>query len=222
MASTSEDFFAAIEAGETDRVRASVEADPSLATSRDAEGVSALMRARYRFDDALVLAIRSHVPELDLFEAASFGDMQRLEGLLESDPASAAATTGDGFTALHLAAFFGHPDATRLLVRHEADVDAPGTGWMTGTALHSAASARHADVVAVLLEAGADPNARQSGGWTPLHSAAHNGDLEIITLLLDAGSDPTAVNDEGVSVLEMVRRSGDPESVGAIEAAFDR
>ena len=221
MASTSEDFFAAIEAGETDRVRALLDADPSLANSRDAEGVSALMRARYRFDDALVDTIRSHAPELDVFEAASYGDMRRLEELLESDPASVAATTGDGFTALHLAAFFGHPDATRLLVRHEADVDAPGTGWMTGTALHAAASARHADVVAVLLEAGADPNARQSGGWSPLHSAAHNGDLEIITLLLDAGSDPAAVNDEGVSVREMVRRIGDPESVAAIDAALD-
>jgi ankyrin repeat protein len=222
MASTSEDFFAAIEAGETDRVPALLDADPSLANSRDAEGVSALMRARYRFDDALVDAIRSRVPELDLFEAASFGDMRRLEELLERDPASVGATTGDGFTALHLAAFFGHPDATRLLVRHGADVDAPGTGWMTGTALHSSASASHADVVAVLLEAGADPNARQSGGWTPLHSAAHNGDLEIITLLLDAGSDPATVNDEGTSVQEMVRRSGDPESVAAIEAALDR
>ena len=50
MASTSEDLFAAIEAGDVARVRAMLEADPSLASARDAEGVSALMRARYRFD----------------------------------------------------------------------------------------------------------------------------------------------------------------------------
>ena len=219
MASTSEDLFEAIESNDVNRVRGMVDADPSLATSRDAEGVSALMRARYRFDDALIGAIRSHVPEFDPFEAAAFGDVQRLGELLESDRASVAAASEDGFSALHLAAFFGHPDAVRLLLRLGADVNVPGSGWMTGTPLHSAASARHGDVVAVLLEAGADPNVRQSGGWTPLHSAAHNGDLPIITLLLAAGSDPSAVNDEGVSVHEMAQRSGDPASVAAIEAA---
>ncbi|HEX7248410.1 MAG TPA: ankyrin repeat domain-containing protein [Actinomycetota bacterium] len=221
MASTSEDFFAAIEAGDADRVRALVEADPSLATSRDAEGVSALMRARYRFDDAIVDAIRPRVPELDLFEAATFGDVPRLEELLSNGPASVAAMSGDGFTALHLAAFFGHADAARLLLRHGADLDAPGTGWMTGTALHSAVSARHEDVVAALLEAGADPNVRQSGGWTPLHSAAHNGDLRILTRLLEAGSDPSAVNDDGTTARAMAEATGDLASVAAIEAAVD-
>lgn len=221
MASTSEDFFAAIEAGDADRVRALVEADPSVATSRDAEGVSALMRARYRFDEALVDAIRPHVPELDLFEAATFGDVPRLEELLSNAPASATAMSGDGFTALHLAAFFGQADAVRLLLRHGADVDASGTGWMTGTALHSAVSARRVDVVVALLEAGADPNVRQSGGWTPLHSAVHNRDLRIVTLLLEAGSDPSAVNDDGTTVRAMAEATGDPVGVAAIEAALD-
>lgn len=222
MASTSDDFFAAIEAGEADQVRTLLDADPSLAMARDAESVSALMRAAYRFDDALVEAIRPRVGELDMFEAATLGDMQRLEELLAGDPSSATAASGDGFTALHLAAFFGHADAARLLLHRGAEVNAPGSGWMTGTALHSATSARRVEVVAVLLEAGADPNARQSGGWTPLHSAAHNGDLPVITLLLEAGSVPSAENDDGVSVREMAEAGGDPASVSAIEAALDR
>jgi uncharacterized protein len=220
MASTSDDFFAAIEAGEADQVRALLGADQSLAMARDAEGVSALMRAAYRFDAALVEAIRPRVRELDVFEAATLGDVQRLEELLAGDPASATATSGDGFTALHLVAFFGHADAARLLLHRGAEVNAPGSGWMTGTALHSATSARHAEAVAVLLEAGADPNARQSGGWTPLHSAAHNGDLPIITLLLEAGGDPSAVNDDGVNVREMAEAGGDQASTAAIDTAL--
>ena len=101
---------------------------------------------------------------------------------------------------------------------HAADVDAHGTGWMTGTPLHSAASGAHAEVVGMLLEAGASANARQSGGWTALHSAAHNGDIASVTLLLASGADAAAVNDEGVSVLAMAEASGDGALVATIRA----
>ena len=45
MGST-EGFFAAIEAGDAERVRAMLSEDAALASARDAQGVSALMRAR--------------------------------------------------------------------------------------------------------------------------------------------------------------------------------
>ncbi|MEX1262704.1 MAG: ankyrin repeat domain-containing protein [Actinomycetota bacterium] len=180
------------------------------------------MRARYRFDEALADPVRACVPDLDLFEAASFGDVERLTELLAIDSASVDARSGDGFTALHLAAFVGQVDAVQLLVTVGAEVDARGTGWMTGTALHSAASARHSEVVQVLLEAGADPIARQSGGWTPLHAAARNGDLTSVTLLLVAGGDASAVNDDDASVLDIAQEGGDEGTIAAIADKFDR
>ena len=152
MASTSDGLFAAIEAGDVARVRAMVDDDPSLASARDAEGVSALMRARYRLDRGMIEALQSRVTQMDLFESAAAGDLDRLTELLAYDPASIDGRSADGFTALHFAAFFGRPDAARLLVNHAADVDARGTGWMIGTPLHSAASGSHAEVVGVLLE----------------------------------------------------------------------
>jgi uncharacterized protein len=217
MASASEDLFAAIDAGDVDRVRATLDADPSLAMARDHEGVSALLRARYRRDRALVEAVKARVASLDAFEAATFGDLDRLAVVLADDPD--LTRSGDGFTALHLAAFFGQDDAVRLLLARGADPDARGTGWMTGTPLNAAASARHATVVALLLEAGAEPDAVQRGGWTPLHSAAHNGDARTVELLLAHGADPSAVDDEGRSVGDMAGESGDAATIAAIGAS---
>lgn len=222
MASTSQDLFSAIEASDLRAVRDMLERDPSLASAKDGEGVSALMRARYGFDPEVIEAVRSRVAEPDLFEAAAAGDLDRLTELLADDPASVGRRSADGFTALHFAAFFGRPEATRLLVDHAADVDARGTGWMTGTPLHSGASGGYAEVMGVLLEAGADPGARQSGGWTPLHAAARNGDVASVTLLLASGADPGATADDGTSVLQMAQGSGDVATAATIAAAVAR
>lgn len=220
MASTSDGLFAAIEAGDVALVRAMVNEDPSLASARDAEGVSALMRARYRLDRGMIEALQSQVTEMDLFEAAAAGDLDRLTELLAYDPASIDGRSADGFTALHFAAFFGRPGAAALLIERGAEVDAFGRGWMTGTAMHSAVSRLHADVVGLLLDAGANPNVRQSAGWTPLHAAAMNGDLASLDLLLAAGADPTATNEEGRSVADLASESGDDDTVGRIRSAL--
>jgi uncharacterized protein len=209
MASTSTDLFDLIDGGDVDGVRALLAEQPWLAAERDDEGVSPLLRARYRMDKALVEAVRAHVDRLNVFEAATFGDLDRVTELLAEDPALVDAMSGDGFTPLHLAAFFGQTDAVRLLLARGAAVDLNGTGWMTGTPLHAGASGSHADVVRVLLAAGADPNNRQRHGYTPLHAAAANGDLQSVELLLDAGADPTATNDAGETALTLAEREDD-------------
>ncbi len=78
MASTSNELFEAIDAGDVGRVDAILDDDPAAASSRDASGVSALMRALYRFDKALTESVRRRVDILDVFEASGFGDVDRL------------------------------------------------------------------------------------------------------------------------------------------------
>src|SRR3954452_25156049 len=209
MASTSDDVFALIEAGDADGVRGLLAEQPWLAAERDDEGVSPLLRARYRMDKGMVEAVRIHVERLNVFEAATFGDLDRLTELLAEDPALVDAMSGDGFTPLHLAAFFGQTDAVRLLLARGATADRNGTGWMTGTPLHAAASGSHAGVVRVLLEAGADPNNRQRHGYTPLHSAAANGDLASVELLLDAGADSAGANGAGQTAWALAEQQDD-------------
>lgn len=220
MASNPDELFEAIEAGDVGRVDAILDDDPPLASSRDAGGVSALMRALYRFDKPLIDAVRKRVETLDVFEAATFGDLDRLTELLSDEPALVNAYSGDGFTALHFAAFFGRPDAAALLIERGAEVDVFGRGWMTGTAMHSAVSRLHADVVRILLDAGANPNVRQSAGWTPLHAAAMNGDLASVDLLLASGADPSATNEEGRSVADLANESGDDATAARIRSAL--
>ena len=58
----------------------------------------------------------AHVGALDVFEAAALGEVDRLREILDGEPTSATAYSGDGFTALHFAAFFGGPEAAELLL----------------------------------------------------------------------------------------------------------
>jgi ankyrin repeat protein len=220
MASTPEELFDAIEAGDHARADTILDADTALASSRDASGVSALMRALYRFDKPLMETVKRRVDALDVFEAAAFGDVDRLTELLGDEPSLVTSYSGDGFTALHFAAFFGRFEAAALLIERGAEVDAFGRGWMTGTAMHSAVSRLQSDVVRILLEAGANPNVRQSAGWTPLHSSAANGDVTSVELLLASGADPTATNDEGRSVIDLATESGDEVTVDRIRSAL--
>lgn len=222
MASTQEDLFDAIAAEDVERVRELLADDPSVARARDAEGISALMRARYRTNRALVSALREQAGELDAAEAAALGEIDRLTMLLDGDPSLIEARTPDGFTLLHLAAFFSGADAVRLLIARGADLDARGTGWMRGTALHSAASARDPGAVRALLDAGADPDARQAGGFTPLHAAAQNGDAESVHALLDAGADPSLETDDGKSAATFAEDGGDGSTITALADAMRR
>ena len=220
MASTEDDLFALIAATDVRAVRGLLEDQPWLATDRDEDGVSALMRAGYQMDRGLVAAVRAHVAELDVFESAAFGDLDRLSELLATEPDLVNATSGDGFTPLHLAAFFGQTDAVRLLLARGAEPDVRGQGWMTGTALSAAAAGGHTAIVLLLLEVGVDPNVQQAQGFTPLHAAAQNADLEAVRALLDAGADPAIVTEEGVTAAELAEQAGDLVTVEILREAL--
>jgi ankyrin repeat protein len=209
--STSDSLVAAVKAGEAERVVAIVTAEPELASTRDADGVSVLMLARYRSNRAVSDALLAADPELDVFEAAAFGYLDRLRERLADDPSSVGARSADGFTALHLAAFFAKPEAARILLEAGAPVDVVAANEMRVQPLHSAAAGRQTEICRLLLAAGAEVDARQSGGFTPLHEAARNGDPEMVELFLSAGADSLAVTDEGKTAADLADGAAHPD-----------
>jgi ankyrin repeat protein len=184
------DLMDAVAAGDVDRVTALLTEDPALASARGDDGVSALLLARYRFDRPVMDALMAADPDIDVFEAAAYGRLDRLRERIDDDPGAVAAFSTDGFTALHLASFFGKTEAARLLVDAGARVDTYTTNDFANQPLHAAAAGRHLEICRILLAAGADVNATQHGGFTPLHEAAQHGDVEMVELFLSAGADP--------------------------------
>jgi ankyrin repeat protein len=171
--------------------------------------LSELLEAVYRADRARVDELLASDPQLDIFEAAALGRTERVAELLDRDSGLVSAWADDGFTALHLAAYFRHPDTARLLVDRGALVDVVARNErIRVTPLQSAVAARQEETAALLLDSGADPNAQEEGGFTPLHAAAHHGDEPLVELLLAHGADPAMPADDGRTAADFARAAG--------------
>src|SRR5438552_12395124 len=101
------DVFELVTAGDVEGLRKLVGEQPSAASARDAQGLSAVLQAQYRGRDDMVAVLMEAGPELDLFEISALGDSDRVAAALDADPGQVNAWSPDGFTPLHLAVFFG-------------------------------------------------------------------------------------------------------------------
>lgn len=200
-------FLDAVKMGDLAVVSSLLAADPQLLNVRDESGVSVLMLAAYYGKEDITAYFLSRKEELDIFEAAALGDVERLGHLIEHDPSVLCGYSEDGFTPLGLAAYFGQIANLILLVENGADVNAVSRNQMQVRPLHSAVAHRQADISLImakrLLESGAQVNPIQHGGWTPLHQAAAHGNLEMVDLLLNYGADPAMKSDDGRTALMM-------------------
>jgi ankyrin repeat protein len=201
-------IFTAIATDDADSIQRILAQDASQARARNQQGVSALMAAWYTFNPRLRDLVRAHVRDLDIFEAAAVGDLFALTAHLDADQSLIGAYSPDGFTPLHFAGFFNHPDVARALIDRGAPLDAVTHNDLANMPLHAAAAGRANDVCRLLLDAGADPKATQHGGFTPLHEAAHHGNDELVEMLLAHGADRLAKNNDGQSPSEIAAAAG--------------
>jgi ankyrin repeat protein len=202
------EFLEAVKRGDRAAVDRMLDADPSLASAKDASGTSAVLVAHYHGKSEVAAALLSREPALDVFEAATVGDAKRVTELLDAEPRLADAVAHDGYSPLGLASFFKRRGVVKALLERGAKPSLPSRD-QGFTPLHSAvatdAGPAEREIVRLLLEAGADPNAKSREGATPLHTAAYTGDLEIAEMLLAYGADPSATDAKSLTALDIAR-----------------
>ena len=194
-----DDLLQAAKAGDAARVRELVRANPSLAVAPAPSGETPLMSALYGghrdLAGELADAASSAGLPLDVFAAAALGRLDALEAALGT-PAAVHSYSYDGWTPLHLAAFFGSAAAVERLLAAGADIGAVSRNPLKNTPLHAAVAGGHQEVSLGLIERGAEVNAVDSGRHTPLHIAAEAGYAPVVRALLARRADPHAVDVE--------------------------
>lgn len=216
----SKEFLDAATSGDVAKVRAMLQADPSLARTRDENGVSAIMKAMYYGKKDVVAALLETAVELDVFEAAATGRVERASNLIADDPSLANLYSPDGFTPLGFAVFFGQPEVAKALLAGGADVNAASRESMKVTPLASAAAAKQTDIARLLIQHGANVNARAASGHIPLHEASANGNVELVRLLIENGADLDAKTDDGKTPLDFAIEYKRPEVIELLHKAL--
>jgi len=209
-------FIDAIKAGEFDRVKAMVSAEPELIDARGRTGDSAILTAVYHRQKEIVNLLVARGARLSIFEASAAGEIERVERLLDEDAPSINGYSSDGWTPLHLAAFFGHAKVAELLIARGADVAAVSKNSNGNTPLHAALAGNHKFVAGVLLGGGADVNAADAGGWRPLHIATANNNLDAMRTLIAQGADVNAGRSDGQTALAIAQEKNQKEAAALL------
>jgi RNA polymerase sigma factor (sigma-70 family) len=203
------DLLKAARAGDADRVKTLLEADPRLLVARDPMGNTALIMAINSGHDALAELLFDAGLEPGFHEAVAIGDLTRVQDALARDRDLLNAYSAEGFPAIGLAAHFGHVEVMRWLIEQGADIDRVAAHRLAVTPLHAALFGRQIDAARLLIESGADVTPARGGsgwkraGWTALHYAAGMGFGTLVLPLLDRHADPACLDEEGKTPLDV-------------------
>ncbi len=206
--SRAKEFFDAIAKGDTATVKALLDAEPALTTTKSEQGQSAILAAIYNQRHEIRDLLLARSVALELHEAAAAGQLDRVKQFVEKDPSLAKSYAPDGFPIFALAAVFGQRSVAEYLLQKGADVNAASKNATGYTALTGAVASGNKDLVALLLAHGANADYRYGPGYSPLAEAAANGHLEIVRMLIDHGADPKARTNDGKTALHFAAERG--------------
>jgi ankyrin repeat protein len=219
---TTQALWEAVKARDLERAKALIAREPALVDARNEKGEPAVLSAIYLGAWEIADFLIRSGATLDIFSAAAAGNSVILPALIAERGGNVNVYAPDGWTPLHLAAFFGHVEAARLLIEAGADVHAVSKNPTANTPLHAAATRGHLDVIELLLANGADVNQKAGGGWTPLHLAAGSRNPETVAFLLERGADVNATDDQGNTPLAIARQTNQSRAAELIRAKGGR
>src|SRR2546428_13692144 len=157
-----DDLLKAAQKNDLAKAQEILDRHPSLLRMRTPNGTLVLTATFYGAADVVKMLL-SRTPEdaLNLHEAATVWNGRRLKTILgQSRVRVNESTPEEGFTSLSLAAFFGHPEAVKVLLEAGADVNLRPPSRFANTAVEAARSGDPADLVRSSPAAAADPDVR--------------------------------------------------------------
>jgi ankyrin repeat protein len=211
-----DEFMQAAKDGDVEALKRLAKEDAAVLLSTWSSGETPLMAALYRKHDAAVAWLAASGVPLDIFAAAALGRVDLLDSFVGSGSADVNTYSYDGWTPLHLAAFFGQRPAVERLLTAGAGLDAVSRNALLNTPLHAAVAGGYVEVSLLLIESAADVNAVDAGGHTPLHIAAEAGYVPVAQALLAHGASAHVVDAEDRTPLSRAAARGHTEIVDLI------
>ncbi|MDA2164604.1 ankyrin repeat domain-containing protein [Bacillus cereus] len=133
---------------------------------------------------------------------------EKVVEFIKTNPSAVNEFSEDGWTLLHLAAYFGQKKLASFLLESGADIHIRAKNENENTPLQAAIANKQIELVTFLIEKGSDVNVIQSGGWTGLHEAALLGNEEIIVLLLKNGANKMIEKNDGKTAYDIALEKG--------------
>src|SRR5437879_5224253 len=179
-----EEFLETIKKRDVAGLKRFLEREPSLASTKDRNGVSAILVAIYYGNKEAADLIAAKKPELDVFEAASLGHLDQVKSLITRNRSRVNSFTPDGLTG---AVKEGHKKVTAQLLQHGANVN---YRYESGSVAPILTATMNGDVeiVKLLLVHGADVNTVGGDGKTPLKIALEKAQDEVVGILRKHGA----------------------------------
>lgn len=209
-----EDLFEYITQGNLESLKRSIRERPGSLGVTNSESMTPLLFSMYLGKTEAARAMYETPFAFTVHEKAVMNDLEGVTRMLNADTTLLDSYSQDGWTALHLAAFFGHKGIVQVLLTKGAQIDNPSRSKASfgNSPLQAAIAMGQSEIVRLLLDHGANPNfVQQPSLLTPLHIAASRKDIDIVRLLLERGASREVASADGKKPADIADERQNPE-----------